>query len=68
VWLDASRHKPLQQHISGESRQQATLLPDTLDDYFDEDHPARVIDACVDIMDMKALVLAGEPYQGSSGR
>ena len=35
-------------HITGDSRQQATLLPDTLDDYVDEDHPVRVIDAFVD--------------------
>jgi transposase len=42
-------------HISGESRQQATLLPETLDDYVDEDHPVRVIDAFVDTLDMKVL-------------
>jgi hypothetical protein len=55
AWLDESKHKPLQQHITGDSRQQATLLPDALEDYVDEDYPARVIDAFVDIMDMKAL-------------
>jgi len=42
-------------HITGDSRQQATLLPDTLDDYVDKDHPVRVIDAFVDTLDMKAL-------------
>ena len=42
-------------HITGESRQQSTLLPDTLDDYVDEDHPVRVIDAFVDTLNMKAL-------------
>ena len=42
-------------HIAGESRQQSTLLPDTLDDYVDEDHPVRVIDAFVDTLNMKAL-------------
>ena len=42
-------------HITGDSRQQATLLPGTLDDYVDEDHPVRVIDAFVDTRDMKAL-------------
>ena len=42
-------------HITGDSRQQATLLPDTLDDYVDEDHPIRVIDAFVDTLDMRAL-------------
>ena len=42
-------------HIAGESRQQATLLPDTLDGFVGEDHPVRVIDAFVDTLDMKAL-------------
>jgi transposase len=42
-------------HITGESRQQSTLLPDTLDDYVDEDHPVRVIDAFVDNLDIKVL-------------
>lgn len=31
------------------------MLPDTLDDYVDEDHPVRVIDAFVDTLNMKAL-------------
>ena len=42
-------------HITGDSRQQATLLPDTPDDYVAEDHPVRVIDAFVDALDMKVL-------------
>ena len=42
-------------HITGESRQQSTLLPDTLDDYVDANHPVRVIDAFVDMLDLKAL-------------
>ena len=42
-------------HITGESRQQSTLLPDTLDDYVDKGHPIRVIDAFVDTLDLKAL-------------
>lgn len=45
-------------HIQGESRHQATLLPDTLDDYVAEDHPARVIDAWVDSLDMVTLGFA----------
>ena len=59
-------------HITGDSRQQATLLPDTLDDYIDEDHPVRVIDAFVDTLDMKVLgfskaetmVTGRKPYHG----
>jgi transposase len=42
-------------HIIGESRHQATMLPDTLDDYVDGDNPVRVIDAFVDTLNMKAL-------------
>ena len=33
------------QHIIGDSKQQTTLLPGTLNNYVDEDHPVRVIDA-----------------------
>jgi len=29
-------------HVTGDSMQQTTLLPDTLDDYVDEDHPVSV--------------------------
>jgi len=42
-------------HITGESREQATMLPPTLDDYVATDHPVRVIDAFVDLLDMKLL-------------
>ena len=42
-------------HITGEDRHQATLLPDTLDEYVAADHPVRVIDAFVDSLDMAAL-------------
>ena len=30
--------------ISGEDREQTLLLPDSLEDYVNEDNPARVID------------------------
>ena len=40
------------------TRQRATLLPDTLDDYVDEDHPVRVIDAFVDSLSISPWVLA----------
>ena len=42
-------------HITGDSREQATMLPSTLDDYVATDHPVRVIDAFVDSLDMKSL-------------
>jgi transposase len=33
--------------ISGEGRHQTTMLPDTVDDYIDENNPARVMDAYI---------------------
>lgn len=42
-------------HIQGDARQQTTLLPDTLDDYINEDHPVRVIDAFIDTLDIQTL-------------
>ncbi|MEM1114678.1 MAG: IS5/IS1182 family transposase, partial [Pseudomonadota bacterium] len=42
-------------HLGGESRDQGSLLPDTLDDYVAEDHPVRVIDAFIDNLDIVEL-------------
>ncbi len=42
-------------HLDGESRDQGSLLPDTLDDYVAEDHPVRVIDAFIDNLDLVEL-------------
>lgn len=42
-------------HIDGESRQQGTLLPETLDDYVAGDHPVRVIDAYIDQLELSEL-------------
>lgn len=42
-------------HLNGESRDQGSLLPDTLDDYVAEDHPVRVIDAFIDNLDLVEL-------------
>jgi len=39
-------------YITGESRNQATVLPDCIEDYVGEDNPVRVIDAFVDQLDM----------------
>ena len=41
--------------IQGESRTQTTLLPDCLDDFIDEDNPARVIDVFVDRLRLDEL-------------
>lgn len=42
-------------HVSGASRYQATLFPETLDEVVSADHPVRVIDAFVDSLDLAQL-------------
>jgi len=38
--------------IKGESRTQATLFPERIDDYIDEENPVRVVDVFVDSIDL----------------
>jgi transposase len=45
--------------IEGADRQQATMLPEALDDYVGEDNPVRVVDAFVDALDLAALGFDG---------
>ncbi len=45
--------------IEGEDRRQATLLPDTIEDYVGEENPVRVIDAFVEMLDLAALDFDG---------
>jgi transposase len=45
--------------IEGADRRQATLLPDTIEDYVGEENPVRVIDAFVDMLDLAALGFNG---------
>ena len=45
--------------IEGEDRMQATLLPDSLEDYVTEDNPVRVIDVFIDELDLEALGFSG---------
>ena len=42
-------------YIKGESRTQKSMLPDSIDDYVDEENPVRVIDAFVDGLNMETL-------------
>lgn len=42
-------------HVVGQSRDQATLYPETLDDVIAADSPVRVIDAFVDSLDLAGL-------------
>lgn len=45
--------------IEGQDRQQATLLPECLDDFIAEDNPVRVVDALVSELDLAALGFDG---------
>ena len=42
-------------HIKGQSRTQATLFPEALDDFVTDENPVRVIDAFVDSIDLASL-------------
>lgn len=45
--------------IEGEDRRQALLLPETLEDYVDEENTVRVVDAFVDALDLASLGFEG---------
>ena len=38
---------------------EATLLPDSLEDYVTEDNPVRVVDVFIDELDLEALGFSG---------
>lgn len=45
--------------IEGEPRTQATLFPECLEDYIDEDNPVRVVEAFIDGLDLEKLGFHG---------
>lgn len=49
----------MKRFVGREDRRQATLLPDTLQDFVAENNPVRVIDVFIDELDLKALGFAG---------
>jgi len=49
----------MKRFIEGESRNQSTLFPESLDDYVREDNPVRVIDVFVDELDLVKLGFRG---------
>lgn len=49
----------MKRFVEGEDRRQATLLPDTLEDFVAEDNPVRVIEVFIDELDLRALGFAG---------
>lgn len=46
-------------YVDGESRNQTSLLPASLDDFIPDDHPVRVIDAFVERLDLGLLGFSG---------
>lgn len=54
-------------HVRGQSRHQATLFPEALDDLIPADHPVRVVDAFVDGLDLAALGF-GKVETAATGR
>ena len=49
----------MKRFVEGEDRRQATLLPDSLEDYLTEDNPVRVVDGFIDELDLEALGFSG---------
>src|SRR3546814_12447679 len=55
----------MKRFVEGKDRRQATLLPDSLEDYVTEDNPVRVIDVFIDELDLGALGFAGVVPEGT---
>lgn len=53
------RRYVLKQFIDGHARDQATSFPECLEDWLDEDNPARAVNAFIDSLDLDALRFAG---------
>src|ERR1700751_4224139 len=49
----------MKRYVEGEGRNQATLLPECLEDYIAEDNPVRAVDALVEELDLKGLGFDG---------
>jgi transposase len=52
---DIDKLRNIVTHITGPSRHQTTLFPESLDELIAQDHPVRVIDAFVDSLDLGQL-------------
>lgn len=49
----------MKRFVAGESRSQATLFPELLDDFVSEDNLARAIEAFVEVLDLRQLGFKG---------
>src|SRR5271165_444955 len=57
--MNPLRGSGMSRFIAGEERGQATLLPDSLEDYVTDDNPVRAIDVFIDELDLAVLGFAG---------
>lgn len=51
----------MKRFIEGANRQQITLLPESLDEYIDQENPVRIVDLFVDQLDLCGLGFSVEP-------
>ena len=58
----------MKRFIESQDRRQATLLPDSLEDYVTDDNPVRVIDVFIDELDLAAMGFAGVAPEARDGR
>jgi transposase len=49
----------MQGFVQGADRRQATLLPECLDDWVEENNPVRAVDVFVDALDLRDLGFDG---------
>jgi transposase len=56
------------EYITGESREQALLFPEYIEDYIDENNATRVIDAFIKNLDLGALGFAKTELKDKTGR
>jgi len=57
----------MRRFVEGIDRGQATLFPECLEDWIDENNPVRVIDAFVDKLDLSGLGFDGWPPRRRGG-
>ena len=55
----------MKRFVEGTDRGQATLLPECLDDWIDENNPVRVIDAFVEALNLAELGFSGVEPQAT---
>ncbi len=55
----------MKRYVEGQDRSQATLFPESLDEYIAEDNPVRVVDVFVDELDLKDLGFEGAEPQAT---